>query len=225
MKRWLSVGYLPLRSTIFPLTGLLVLLGLAEGTALWLLRGERAPLEALFSLPGTVLYFAALLFTGVLLAVRCSGGAYTLGRLNVSPMALFLLWGGWGALCFFLVMVWQAALFFLLGTVYTRLVPWAVHDQTLLLTVYRSPLLYTLLPLWAPLRILGSLLACVSLGFSTALWALSRGKRPWLLPFLALAAVRVAGPGGDLPILFGCFHLFLAAYCVDRWRRACYEKD
>lgn len=226
MKRWLTIGYLPLRSTIFPLAGILTGMGLLEGVILLLLRGQTAPLERLFGLPATLLYFAAAILTGVLLAVRWSGGAVTLGRLNLSPMGLFLLWGGWGALCFFALMAWQVVLFLLLGTVYLRLTPEAAHSQALMLAVYRSDLLYTLLPLWEPLRYLCNLATCLNLGYSTALLTFLRQRRRWhLVPILSFALVSVAPPGSNGPYVYGAAHLLLAAFCVYRWRRMSHEKD
>lgn len=225
MKRWLSTGYLPLRSTIFPLAGIFLLMGLAEGALLWLLRKQPAPLEALFGLPAAAVYFAAMLAVFSLLLLRYSGGAVTLGRLNVSPMEQFVLWGGWSALCFFGVMTWQVALFLLLETIYLRLTPEAAHSQAMMLAVYRSDLLYTLLPLWEPLRYLCNLVMCVNLGFSAALLAFLRRVRRWhLAPILSLALVFVAGPGSNAPYFFGAAHLVLAGFCVRRWRRSAYEK-
>lgn len=225
MKRWLSTGYLPLRSTIFPLAGVLLLMGLAEGALLWLLRKQPAPLEALFALPATVVYFAAMLAVFCLLLLRYSGGAATLGRLNVSPMEQFFLWGGWSALCFFGVMAWQVVLFLLLGTVYFHAVPEAAHPQALMLAVYRSRLLYTLLPLWEPLRYLCNLVMCVNLGFSAALLAFLRRVRRWhLVPILSLALVFAVEPGSTFVYYYGAAHLVLAVFCVQRWRRSAYEK-
>ena len=149
-KKWTTIGYLPLRSTIFPLTGLLILLGLVEGAVLpWLWRKSPSlTLERLFDWPTTLIFLGALILTGVLLAVRCAGGDATLERLDLSPTGRFFLWGGWGALCFFILMAWQVLVFLLLGTVYFSLNPTLAHPQAMMLAAYRSELIYALLPLW-----------------------------------------------------------------------------
>lgn len=228
MKRWLTIGYLPLRSTIFPLTGLLILLGLAEGTVFWLLRNQLFPLTDFLDLPVLLLYTAAMIFTGFLFVFRCSGGTATLGRLDLSPMGQFLLWGGWNTLCFFLLAAWQVILFLLIGTAYFLMVPEDAHAQAMMLAVYRSDLMYLLLPLWEPLRYLCNLATWASLGFSTALWTFLRGKRRWhVLPFLSLGLTLysfTARPGSAAPYVCGLIHLGLVAWCVVIWGEVSHEK-
>ena len=231
-KKWTTIGYLPLRSTIFPLTGLLLLLGLGEGAVLlWQWRNPPSlPLEGLFDRPATLLFLGALVLTGVLLAVRCAGGDATLERLDLSPTGRFLLWGGWGALCFFLLMAWQVLVFLLLGTLYFSLEPTMAHPQAMMLAAYRSELIYALLPLWEPLRYLCNLAMCVDLGFAAALWVLLRGRKRWhIAPFLSLGVALYTfaagpGPGFLLPYVCGLIHLALGGWCLGIWREVSHEK-
>lgn len=229
-KKWTTIGYLPLRSTIFPLTGLLLLLGLGEGAVLlWQWRNPPSlPLEGLLDRPATLLFLGALVLTGVLLAVRYAGGDATLERLDLSPTGRFLLWGGWGALCFFVLMTWQVLVFLLLGTLYFSLEPTMAHPQAMMLAAYRSELIYALLPLWEPLRYLCNLAMCVDLGFAAALWILLRGRKRWhIAPFLSLGLALysfTAGPGSMTPYVCGLIHLALAGWCLGIWREVSHEK-
>ena len=229
-KKWTTIGYLPLRSTIFPLTGLLILLGLVEGAVLpWLWRKSPSlTLERLFDWPTTLIFLGALILTGVLLAVRCAGGDATLERLDLSPTGRFFLWGGWGALCFFILMTWQVLVFLLLGTVYFSLNPTLAHPQAMMLAAYRSELIYALLPLWEPLRYLCNLAMCVDLGFAAALWVLLRGRKRWhIASFLSLGVTLysfTAAPGSMAPYFCGLIHLALAGWCLGIWREVSHEK-
>ena len=93
MRRWLSIGYLPLRTMVFPVTGLLALVLLVEAAALRLAWWPDRGLEALLRVAKVPGIFAAAALALTALMMFRGGGRLTLERLNVGPAARLLLWG------------------------------------------------------------------------------------------------------------------------------------
>ena len=230
MRRWLSIGYLPLRTTVFPVTGLLALVLLVEAAALrlawWPDRGLEALLRAA-KVPG--IFAAAVLALTALMMFR-GGGRLTLERLNVGPAARLLLWGIWNALCLWALMAVQILAFLLTAMACTRWGnPAVIGPQTAALTVYGSSFWYSLLPLAEPARYLCSAAACLGVGFTAAMWNFFRCRRErsvavFVSLWLALYGFS-ASPADGTCYVFAVLQLLLVVYTLYRWRKASHEKD
>lgn len=199
MRGYLSLLMLAARSTIYKISGLLLLMGALE-TALFyrlLQKSSVHPdgLEGLIDLSGIPIV-CGVAFLGLCLILSLNGyeagGSkikYTLQRLSLSEEAVALLWSAYYLACF--LIFWAAQLFIILclGRLYVSAVdPAYISEQTIFLAFYRNSFLHSLLPLEETSRLLrnGALLLGLSLGAASLPLKQRRGKRDIVMSFLAV---------------------------------------
>lgn len=197
MRKHLSVWMTAARGIAGPLALILLVMAAAEGVLLWSAYPDYEATGLYFLLSDCPLVwpFRAAL---VLLAAACClhgsglGGSAvgnTLGRLRVSELTAFLLWGLCYATAF--VILWAVQAGILLGAGWyftTHAAPSAASPQTVLLASWQVPFFHAVLPLdqWTGyVR-----MACLSLGLGTgcAAWSFWRRRiaNGYAAPFLVI---------------------------------------
>lgn len=181
MKKYLSTCMLIVRSSIYPVLG--VLLGtVSANTVLFFLRDwwqadlYQALNWSLWSiLPGF------LLLTVFLARALCRGKgqlSYTMRRLRISDKTVFWLQAGYNAVCFALYFMAQALCYVILGALYGSAHPEAGH-QTLFVTAYQHELFHAVFPLENTLGWVCNGILLAGLGICTAAYPFRqrRGRR------------------------------------------------
>lgn len=128
------------------------------------------------------IWMLSLLALSILL-IRTAGRwrDYTLDRLGISRRQGNLLYGLYGTMSFLLLWAFQAALVLVLCLLYRQsLAPEQVTEQTVLLSIYRTPFFFTVLPLAGWLRWITNGCIMAALGLCAANGARLRrlGRRP-----------------------------------------------
>lgn len=197
MRKHLSVWMTAARGIAGPLALILLVMAAAEGVLLWSAYPDYEATSLYFLLSDCPLVwpFRAAL---VLLAAACClhgsglGGSAvgnTLGRLRVSELTAFLLWGLCYAMAFVILWAVQAGILLGAGWYFTaHAAPSAASPQTVLLASWQVPFFHAVLPLdqWTGyVR-----MACLSLGLGTgcAAWSFWRRRTAngYAAPFLVI---------------------------------------
>ncbi len=197
MRKHLSVWMTAARGIAGPLALILLVMAAAEGVLLWSAYPDYEATGLYFLLSDCPLVwpFRAAL---VLLAAACClhgsslGGSAvgnTLGRLRVSELTAFLLWGLCYAMAFVILWAVQAGILLGAGWYFTaHAAPSAASAQTVLLASWQVPFFHAVLPLdqWTGyVR-----MACLSLGLGTgcAAWSFWRRRTAngYAAPFLVI---------------------------------------
>lgn len=197
MRKHLSVWMTAARGIAGPLALILLVMAAAEGVLLWSAYPDYEATSLYFLLSDCPLVwpFRAAL---VLLAAACClhgsglGGSAvgnTLGRLRVSELTAFLLWGLCYAMAFVILWAVQAGILLGAGWYFTaHAAPSAASAQTVLLASWQVPFFHAVLPLdqWTGyVR-----MACLSLGLGTgcAAWSFWRRRiaNGYAAPFLVI---------------------------------------
>lgn len=174
MRQHVGVFMLMVRSTIWKLLGLLVVMAAAEFALFWMALGQGETLEQTLADAHITWAFggAFLLLTAALCRIGCehsSKQGYTLGRLPVSERGVFLWQGTCNACCYFLL--WAGQLFWALALckIYRETAdPSMYSNQTVFLAFYRSSLLHSLLPLEEVSRWIRNIILLLGLGLTAA---------------------------------------------------------
>ena len=194
MKKYTSVMMLYARSTICKLLGLLAVTGLAEVGLFYMSMSPESSLEAVFSashLP-LVCGVAFLLWTAVLIIHPLQKSGYTLYRMQLRPVDLFLCHIIYNTCCYVLFWSFQACLLLGLFHWYGAQANEAAYGpQSIMLAFYRTNFLHSLLPLADWTRYVRNAFLALGLGTAAALPLARQGSRSSLisLAVLALAAV------------------------------------
>lgn len=197
MRKHLSVWMTAARGIAGPLALILLVMAAAEGILLWSAYPDYEATGLYFLLSDCPLVwpFRAAL---VLLAAACClhgsglGGSAvgnTLGRLRISELTAFLLWGLCYATAFVILWAVQAGILLGAGWYFTaHAAPSAASAQTVLLASWQVPFFHAVLPLdqWTGyVR-----MACLSLGLGTgcAAWSFWRRRTAngYAAPFLVI---------------------------------------
>lgn len=197
MRKHLSVWMTAARGIAGPLALILLVMAATEGILLWSAYPDYEATGLYFLLSDCPLVwpFRAAL---VLLAAACClhgsglGGSAvgnTLGRLRVSELTAFLLWGLCYAMAFVILWAVQAGILLGAGWYFTaHAAPSAASAQTVLLASWQVPFFHAVLPLdqWTGyVR-----MACLSLGLGTgcAAWSFwqRRTANGYAAPFLVI---------------------------------------
>lgn len=197
MRKHLSVWMTAARGIAGPLALILLVMAATEGILLWSAYPDYEATGLYFLLSDCPLVwpFRAAL---VLLAAACClhgsglGGSAvgnTLGRLRVSELTAFLLWGLCYATAFVILWAVQAGILLGAGWYFTaHAAPSAASPQTVLLASWQVPFFHAVLPLdqWTGyVR-----MACLSLGLGTgcAAWSFWRRRiaNGYAAPFLVI---------------------------------------
>lgn len=197
MRKHLSVWMTAARGIAGPLALILLVMAAAEGVLLWSAYPDYEATSLYFLLSDCPLVwpFRAAL---VLLAAACClhgsglGGSAvgnTLGRLRVSELTAFLLWGLCYATAFVILWAVQAGILLGAGWYFTAHAALsAASPQTVLLASWQVPFFHAVLPLdqWTGyVR-----MACLSLGLGTgcAAWSFWRRRTAngYAAPFLVI---------------------------------------
>lgn len=197
MRKHLSVWMTAARGIAGPLALILLVMAATEGILLWSAYPDYEATGLYFLLSDCPLVwpFRAAL---VLLAAACClhgsglGGSAvgnTLGRLRVSELTAFLLWGLCYAMAFVILWAVQAGILLGAGWYFTaHAAPSAASAQTVLLASWQVPFFHAVLPLdqWTGyVR-----MACLSLGLGTgcAAWSFWRRRTAngYAAPFLVI---------------------------------------
>lgn len=197
MRKHLSVWMTAARGIAGPLALILLVMAATEGVLLWSAYPDYEATGLYFLLSDCPLVwpFRAAL---VLLAAACClhgsglGGSAvgnTLGRLRVSELTAFLLWGLCYAMAFVILWAVQAGILLGAGWYFTaHAAPSAASAQTVLLASWQVPFFHAVLPLdqWTGyVR-----MACLSLGLgiSCAAWSFWRRRTAngYAAPFLVI---------------------------------------
>lgn len=197
MRKHLSVWMTAARGIAGPLALILLVMAATEGVLLWSAYPDYEATSLYFLLSDCPLVwpFRAAL---VLLAAACClhgsglGGSAvgnTLGRLRVSELTAFLLWGLCYAMAFVILWTVQAGILLGAGWYFTaHAAPSAASAQTVLLASWQVPFFHAVLPLdqWTGyVR-----MACLSLGLGTgcAAWSFWRRRTAngYAAPFLVI---------------------------------------
>jgi hypothetical protein len=226
MRKYFSVFLVAVRSTMYKIMGILILMAAAETILFWIqLKGIESGIP--LSLEELVRISRISLVSGAaFLAVCCilslvgyemsgSRTRYTIQRLSVKEEAVVLLWAlnSMIALCIF----WAAQLgiVLLLSKIYIDfLEPVSFNRQTIFLAFHRSGFLHSLLPLEETSRVLRNVAMIFGLGIAAACFAQKQRQGQKGIAIMVLTALTVVTFSGDMGKLgtdIGIIAAFLAA--------------
>lgn len=229
MKKHLSVFLLMVRSSFYPILGLLVLLAAVQGGIFWLVlcgsTGEGLLLENVVAGSRLGLVFGLFFFRVSHFLIRTgrlpgSRQGYTLGRLGVSERWVFFWQAVYNVLMYALFYMAECLIVLGLSQIYIHHAPAEyVTGQTVFLAFYRSPLLHSLLPMEDGLVWLRNIVLLLSLGICAAQYPMGirRGKRAKAVVFLmAMVPTFFVQPLGSSPLYVFqmIFCLFFVAFCL-----------
>ena len=249
MKRYGSVFLLLIRSSLYKVLCLILILGIAEGITFYfvmthggdsLQMGELGDgslvvltggLEAVLERSGFLWFFRAALVAAAVILVRACGGGeskvrYTIGRLRIHENHFFLCQGIWNSMTFWLL--WTAQVFIVIGlsAFYGILEEKPVMEgQTLFLLFYRSGFLHSLFPLGEMSRHVSVMTAILGLGFSAAQfsWCQRRERLGIGLPVILIATLfllPMEAGNGLYDGIYACVAIILTLYAVSAvWRK------
>lgn len=200
MRKYVSVGLLVLRASLYKLAALLLASGAVQALLVFLTlrrstaRGAVLSIERLVEKSGIVWVFAACFVLTLVLLCRmgCAYGAktgYTLKRLSVSEKAVFFCQSISNSLCLIVLWLMQAAFtYFLLSAASAGIEGAGV--QGVMLAFYRSKFLHSLFPLASASLWIRNVVFALSIGISAAAfaWHQRRGKPGIGVGVLALIA-------------------------------------
>ena len=204
MKKHLSVLSLIVRSTIYKIIGVLILMAGLEFLLFMQavsLLGSQAQLglELAFRKGFTAWFFLAafialfFLLTGVVKSKK-SNPAYTLLRLSIKEKQFFFWCGLYNTVCFALLILVQIAVVIGLCEYYINSgADSTATGQTVFLAFYRSDFLHSLVPFDEPFNMLANIFLTVVLGFSCAHYSVNElhGKAAlWLTYWSIYLAIR-----------------------------------
>ena len=180
MKKYFSVCKLIIRSSIYPVMG--VLLGTVIGNfVLFFLNGwGRGDMyEAIFNI--STVHLGLIMLAVFLASALCRRGGqltYTMRRLRISDKAVFCFQACYNALCFALFFMVQALSFVGMSLLYLNAHPEAGH-QTLFVTAYQYEVFHVVFPLENTLGWLCNGILMAGLGICTAAYPFRqrRGRR------------------------------------------------
>ncbi len=200
MKRYFSVLMLAAGSTIYKISGLLLLMAALETASFYRLLqigpvDQFYALESLIDRSGIPL-ICGFAFLGLCLILSLTGYesgrskiSYTLQRLSLREETIALLWSGYYLVCFLIFWAVQLLIVLCLSRLYIAVVdPAYLNEQTVFLAFFRNDFLRSLLPLEETSRLLrnGALLLSLSLGAACFPLKQRRGKRDIAMSFLAV---------------------------------------
>lgn len=175
MKKYISVFEMLIRSTLYKVLGVLVIIVALQGYLFWntVMNGQGGVvedgLEVLVDNSNLLLPLAAgfLLITGILCLSGCNIGSnqsYTLQRLRISERAVYWLQALYNSMCYFLL--WASQVGVTIGISHwfmENATELTITNQTLVIAFYRNAYLHSILPMedavgWAILA--GIILGC-----------------------------------------------------------------
>ena len=203
MKKQVSVFMLMARSTVFKITGLLVIMAGVE-IGLFSLAFQKVLAGACLTLEdfieeshiSLVLGLCFLAMAAVLCLTGCEFGSrqgYTLKRLSISIKMVFLWQSLYNTICFLLLWAAQLGIALLLCKWYVaRADPALVSGQTIFLAFYRSDFLHALLPLEETSCWIRNGILALGLGISSAYFPIRQRAGKWGLGIIVLAFAGLA---------------------------------
>ncbi|MEA4891404.1 MAG: hypothetical protein VB085_02415 [Peptococcaceae bacterium] len=201
MKRYFSVLMIAARSTIYKITGLLLLMGAAEAALFYRLLQKSAaegpaPLESLITrsrlslICGLAFFLLCVILSLVGYEFSGSKTRYTIQRLSLPEEAAVLLWAFYNMLCFLIFWAAQLLVVLLLCRLYISVMePTYWNRQTIFLAFYRSGFLHSLLPLEETSRWLRNGALILGLGLAGACFPLKQRRGQKGLAMAVLAAL------------------------------------
>lgn len=169
MKKYLSVCKLIIRSSVYPVMGVLLGAIIANGVSFALRGWQRADLfEAICNISNVSL--GLILMTVFLASALCKRGGqltYTMRRLRISDKTVFCFQACYNALCFALFFMVQALSFVVMSLLYLNAHPEAGH-QTLFVTAYQYEVFHVVFPLENTLGWICNGILMAGLGICTA---------------------------------------------------------
>lgn len=194
MKRQLSVFTLLLRQTLYKLLAILGIMALAEGI-LWYFNVRTADFLLFDALDSSgmiwVFGIAFILVTLMLCFTGCDFGnkqSYSLRRLGVSEKNVFL-WQCFNNSCCYLLL-WGLQL----AVVLAQSSVWTLshgNQQTLMLTAYKSVLLFNLLPLSSVWGWIRNVVIVLGLGICTAQFPYMQRRNKTAIPWIIVTLLSV----------------------------------
>ncbi len=200
MKKYTSVLMLHIRSTIYKILPVFLVMGSIEFLLFYrILERLSNPVYREdkyyqgFSYYVTAsripfLFLAAFLLITLILTLHGfefkEKNSYTLRRLRISEKKIFFLQGIFGTLIYFLLFAVQIFLIFLFAGLYFHIASADTYSaQTLFLSFYKNDFLHSLLPLEETFRVFRNLWGILALGFSSAYqsYCQRRGKKSFLI--------------------------------------------
>ncbi|QOX64303.1 hypothetical protein FRZ06_13595 [Anoxybacterium hadale] len=213
MNRYVSVFLLALRSTVYKIAGVLLLMAGAEGVLFWMqlqrTGGNKIVLlEEIIQSSGIPLVSggAFLLVCVILSLVGCelSGSRvrYTIQRLSVREEAVVILWGVNSMLALYIFWAVQLGIVLLLSKLYIDIMePVYFNSQTLFLAFHSSGFLHSLLPLEETSRLLRNVALIFSLGITASCFAQKQRRGQRGVAVVLLAALTIIFFSSDLGLL------------------------
>ncbi|MEA5012087.1 MAG: hypothetical protein VB100_10260 [Angelakisella sp.] len=174
MKKYLSVFELMARSTIYRILILLVAMAAVEGALFWFAVQKNYWLEETFNQSRVSWAYAAffVLLTATIAMTGCEHGAktgYTLRRLQISEMSVFLCQATYNIFCYFIFWTSQVFIVYGLFHFYTATADASsLGAQSLFLAFYRNDFLHSLLPLDEVSRYVRNGILILCLGITSA---------------------------------------------------------
>ncbi len=230
MRKHLSVFMLMVRSSLYPILGLFLLMAATQGGVFWyvLNRGhveEDFGLEYLVSRSGLDLIFGLFFFLVCFFLMRTGHGSgskqgYTLMRLRISERWVFF----WQCVynCLMFVLFWLAECLIVLGLcqLYAHCVSESyLTSQTLFLAFYRSEFLHSLLPMEDTLVWVRNIILGLCLGICAARAPMGARQGHRFPEIVALACIVAASftqelGNGALHVIISLGALCFAAYSL-----------
>ena len=196
MRKHLSIFMLTVRSCVYKLLLVFLIMAAAETAAVALMPNKTVTLFFQLIDDSFIFYIftaAAAAVQVILLGVctsRSSQPRYTLARLSVSEKSVMLWHWLSGALCFFMLWLWQAIIVYAIALWHHGAAdPEFMSHQSIYLSAFRSNFLHSLLPLEDFSRIARNIVVAVGMGGINAASAfkMRRGKKALFGPALAIA--------------------------------------
>ena len=159
MRQYISVLAVAIRSTIWKIAGILLLMSAAETTSFYMqlqkaADGRLISLEELFLtsriplISGLAFLFICVVLSLVGYEMSGSRTRYTIQRLSIREEATVLLWAGHNMISLLIFWVVQLGIALMLSKVYIDFMePIYYNSQTLFLAFHRNAYLHSLLPL------------------------------------------------------------------------------
>ena len=227
MRKHLSVFMLYVRSSIYRLIILLVLMAAAE-IALLYFSVERCmvsgyiSLERMFSKSyiGLVMGAAFVLLTVQLSIIGCERGSkqsYTLQRLSVNETAVFAWQALFNAMAYFILWAAQLALVWAMSIYGTEKMGDLASNQNIFLAFYRNDFLHSLLPLAETSRFVRNIFLVVALGLSSALFSYHNRRKKFGISIIFMVLITALPFAGSVGNIETDAVQILSSVCVIIW--------
>lgn len=223
MKKYLSIFELFVRSSIYKIIFVLLVMGIAEMAMFYeevsqVTEYEYYSLESVVDGSNLIGCFglAFLAITLILSSYGCNVGSrqdYTLQRLQVREKTVFWIQGIYNSLCYLLFLGTQVILLFLMGSFYLQTAS-DVTNQTLFLAFYRNKFMHSILPMEAVFRWFMNGILVIGCGITTAGFPYLQRRGKIGLTVIVTAGWLMAGfvyRIGDLNLLITVFWILAAA--------------